>query len=420
MWYWTMKKFLKINENVIMVDGANNSAIYDFNTKFVYSINTESANLIKSLNIKKFDLTQKEDNYIEKLVEMGLLNRELNVTEEYFSNNEISDLNFVWLELTERCNEKCVHCYGEFGRNIKSQDLHLSDWKSILLKLKNSGCKKIQFIGGEPLLFKNFSLLLDYAINLNFDEISIFTNATLLTNTLIKKIKENNISIKVSLYGHNGEIHDNITKISGSFNKTISNLELLYNEGVKTSIAVIIMKENEVYLNEIMDFIKAKKFRFNGYDVIRGKIGTEQFKHIPNKEVIKKKCITEPNFIADKKFFTTSLYKNTCWYGKFTITPSGDIIPCIFARDNVMGNILTTDLNNFLVSDILKKYWYLPKDEIDVCKDCEYRYACKDCRPLGEAIDGNFLGKFSRCTYNPYKGVWEKKERIYVNNKMCN
>ncbi len=404
-----MKKFLKINENVIVVNGACNSAIYDFNTNLIYSINSESAEFIKSLVRHQKAFSYEEQEYIKKLVEMGLLDKDLNISEDSFLSDEKSDLNFAWLELTERCNEKCLHCYGEFGRNIKTEDLLMSNWKTILSKLKNIGCKKIQFIGGEPLLFKHFSSLLDYAIELKFEDISIFTNATLLTNSLINKIKDNNISVKVSLYGHNSEVHDKITQITGSFNKTISNLELLYKVGAKTSIAVILMKENETYLNDIINFIKTKNFKYNGYDVIRVEMNSEQYKHIPSKKVIMEKCITEPNFYANKNFFITSLFQNTCWHGKLAITSSGNIIPCIFARNYVMGNIFNIDLNDFLMADNIKKYWYLPKDEIDICKDCEYRYACKDCRPLGESITGNFFGKFSRCTYDPYKGIWKKK-----------
>ena len=44
-----------------------------------------------------------------------------------------------------------------------------------------------------------------------------------------------------------------------------------------------------------------------------------------------------------------------------------------------------------------------------VCKDCEYRFACKDCRPLAKSVDGCQNGKNPRCKYDPYTGNWNKE-----------
>ena len=41
-----------------------------------------------------------------------------------------------------------------------------------------------------------------------------------------------------------------------------------------------------------------------------------------------------------------------------------------------------------------------------VCKDCEFRYCCHDCRPLAEGVAGNKKAKYPRCCYNPYDGEW--------------
>jgi len=51
----------------------------------------------------------------------------------------------------------------------------------------------------------------------------------------------------------------------------------------------------------------------------------------------------------------------------------------------------------------------LSKDHIEVCKDCEYRYACFDCRVKTNDAE-NLYAKSSDCFYNPYTGIWEQKE----------
>lgn len=66
-------------------------------------------------------------------------------------------------------------------------------------------------------------------------------------------------------------------------------------------------------------------------------------------------------------------------------------------------------MTEILESSILKETWELTKDKVLVCKHCEYRYACFDCRPLAEGLS---CGKsysnapYPRCTYNPYTGEW--------------
>ena len=42
------------------------------------------------------------------------------------------------------------------------------------------------------------------------------------------------------------------------------------------------------------------------------------------------------------------------------------------------------------------------KDKIDQCKDCEFRYACMDCRCFLKEAD-NPLSKRAKCKYNPYE-----------------
>ena len=70
----------------------------------------------------------------------------------------------------------------------------------------------------------------------------------------------------------------------------------------------------------------------------------------------------------------------------------------------------TSNFNN--ITDIVNSEEFnfistLSKDKIEICKDCEFRYACKDCRPLGKSLDGNLWGKYAYCTYNPYIGRWQ-------------
>ena len=118
--------------------------------------------------------------------------------------------------------------------------------------------------------------------------------------------------------------------------------------------------------------------------------------------------MVRPPFFSSRKEFTEALQFNPCWKGKVAITDDGSVLPCVFGRECVAGNILTQPLSDILSRDDgMKKYWYMIKDRIDVCRDCEFRYGCYDCRPLARGWGGGHLtAKTFGCGYDPYTGRW--------------
>ncbi len=178
---------------------------------------------------------------------------------------------------------------------------------------------------------------------------------------------------------------------------------------IPTSIAVVVMKENEKYIEEIKKYITELGYRYNGYDVIRPSCVTDKKNHsITDIKLLKTRYNTKPEFWTNNNSFIENHFYNSCWNGKIAITSKGEILPCIFARDEIIGNI-REDTEAKLKEKIVMT-WRTTKDDVDTCKDCEFRYCCHDCRPLAKAINGKTMSKYPRCCYDPYKGIWEKIE----------
>ena len=71
------------------------------------------------------------------------------------------------------------------------------------------------------------------------------------------------------MYGPSAEIHDKITNVRGSFKKTTEAVQALVAQGVSVSAAVIVMKENEAYVDETMQYVRELGMKCSRYDIIR-------------------------------------------------------------------------------------------------------------------------------------------------------
>ena len=400
-----------ISDKVILAEGYKNAAIYDLNGKKVYKINSIAKDIIKRTIIQgELPKSTTENEYLESLVSNGLYSSGYKGKELVMDRHFNIKLNFAWIEITQKCNLKCLHCYTGETHKQSDNSILADDWIKIIDQLSDLGCRSIQFIGGEPCVYPELISLIDYAGTKSFESITIFTNATIITGEFIDCLKRNNANIRFSLYGHTAQIHDAITQITGSFEKMVMNVKRLLELNIKISPAVVIMRENQHCTEQIKLFIESLGLKYNGYDVIRNVYGGRQTDHTPtNINVIDCSIRSKPEFYIDEEMFNKAYQINTCWYGKFAITETGMVIPCVFERNIILGDLKEQSIQEVLNSETLEKYWYLTLNQVEICKDCEFKYSCTDCRPLGMGNSGNLLGKNPRCTYDPYTGEWNNE-----------
>ena len=128
-----------------------------------------------------------------------------------------------------------------------------------------------------------------------------------------------------------------------------------------------------------------------------------------------KRCghIDQNNFAVNLSTFSEAQIHNTCLNRKIAIDTDGSIKNCP-SMSKSYGNIKDTTLAEAIEKPGFKKYWNIRKDQIEVCKDCEFRYICTDCRAYTEnphdtsGPDGTNVSKPLKCGYNPYTGEWSE------------
>ncbi len=125
-------------------------------------------------------------------------------------------------------------------------------------------------------------------------------------------------------------------------------------------------------------------------------------------------------FSPNLSHFTEAQSNNTCLNRKISIDEKGNIKNCP-SMPKSYGNHKEISLLNALQKTSFKDSWQINKDQIDTCKDCEFRYICTDCRAYIQNPQ-NIFSKPKKCHYNPYSAQWESnsKENLQKNTPPSN
>lgn len=148
------------------------------------------------------------------------------------------------LEISNLCNEKCIHCYRQ-ALNKKREFLLVNQAKSALEQAKDLGADKVTISGGEALLNPEWKKIIKIANDLGF-KITLLTNGTLLKETdadFLANIPQLQ-RVQISLYSIDAVVHDSITRQQGSCNKTLSAIHLLQERRISCTVVCPVMKEN--------------------------------------------------------------------------------------------------------------------------------------------------------------------------------
>lgn len=406
--------YFRLHNHCKLVTGAKRGAIYDLDTGRVVSVNQGAVKLLTSCAENRLEEIidiaegQPYTEFLQQLTEKRL-------GSIYFSEPQKSEdipeaptpkLEFLWLELTGNCNNTCLHCYAASGPSQHTDAVPKERWLEIISEARGLGADAVQLIGGEPLMYPGWRELISKAYREGYEYIEVFTNATLITDDDIDFFKTHGVRIATTIYADNAAVHDKVTLKQGSFAKTMRNIRKLLAKGISLRIASIIMKANEDQAENIMKLCEELGVEVNPPDVVRPTGRGDDKAILPEKYA---KPPVKPPFYTSKEAFFKAQHLHSCLAGKIAVTASGEVIPCIFARNHSFGNILTEGLAEIITGEKLNTCWHTTKDQLEKCKDCEYRYACSDCRPLAEGSDPEkrWLACSAGCTYNPYNGSWQ-------------
>ena len=164
-------------------------------------------------------------------------------------NNSITHIE---LEISNPCNERCLHCYRGCNSTRKGF-LSAAQTKNVLKQAKNLGVKSVTITGGEALLNPEWREIVEIADDLDYQTL-LFTNGSLLNEkdmdflSNVKNLKE----VQISLYSMEESVHDSITGLKGSCEKTKNAIKLLRERKIPLFVSCSVMKENKSAVFDVM------------------------------------------------------------------------------------------------------------------------------------------------------------------------
>lgn len=389
--------YISFCDHVYFTKGFKKSCIYDFGKGLLYHLTEDETYFVERLigkNADNLNLSAKESEQLTFLINKEILCYHNKVNIGKINKIDSGKVNFAWIEVTSRCNLRCLHCYDE-SDNFSGKTMCVEDFIYVGDQLASIGVSGIQIIGGEPLILgQDLIPMIQYASS-HFENVEVFTNGTLLTDWWANFFQEHKIKVALSVYSYDENMHDTVTKKSGSYQKTTQAIRRLSDRNIKYRIANVLMKNIDLGAKNT-EFYKLNPDK----DIVR--MAGRGNLSLLSRELLKKKLITEKTFSTPLSMALLHRIRHghNCFSRRLYVAADLTIYPCVMERRVSHGSLKTGNLKDILKHDIFS----LDKDRINGCKDCEFRYCCHDCRP--DSLSENILEKPWNCTYDPYKGIW--------------
>ncbi len=272
--------------------------------------------------------------------EMSILDKFRNTSSAKFIPLQAS------LELTNRCNERCTHCYIEDFSDNPQRVLSLQQWYHVLQELRAAGTFYIILMGGEAMLNIHFWDILARSRDLNFHTSMITNGLKIQSPEVVQRLKDSGLqNATISFYSLDPLIHDSMTKVRGSHAKTLRAIELCRQEGIQVAINCLLTKQNIAGIFDLEDWALKNDLMLKVDPMITPKLNgnLEPTKYRASidqlRDYYQEKMRRWPMGKPKASGETVEDYTCNAGKGKCAVNAYGELFPCIEIRDS-LGNLI--------------------------------------------------------------------------------
>lgn len=302
----------------------------------------------------------------------------------------------VMFELTYKCSAQCIHCYNMGATRNDSEksgrgryiEMSIDDYRRVIDELDSLGCYKVCLSGGDPF---SKPIVWDIIAYLYEKEIAfdVFTNGLSLGIHVNKLIDYYPRLIGISIYSGISEIHDQITRVKGSFERSLSVAGQFAEYGVPLAFKCVVMKPNlkSYHMVKQLAIVYGAVCQIEanlcmGVDgdmsiINHLRLSQQEFEILlRDKDISLYVGLELPN--EGKVIKAAEAYP--CGGGNlfYTIMPTGEMIVCT-SLHYVLGDTSKQSISSILKGDKLKKWRNTRIGDIELCgksPKCDYCNLC--------------------------------------------
>lgn len=331
------------------------------------------------------------------------------------------------LELTSRCNLKCVHCYlgpQEAQRAKRAQEMSTERVKALIDEMVEAGCMYLLITGGDPMVRKDFAEIYTHARQQGL-VVTVFCDGILANERIIELFREYPpYVVEVSIYGGTAETYEAVTRIPGSFPRAMAGIQRLIDGGSRVSLKTVLMEPNRHEL-ELMRQI-AEDFG------VQFRLDSAIFPCLPDRDdsvlklridpaaAVRAELLNDPKrveswatYVEARRDLPSHEKTYVCGAGvtNFYVDPFGNASPCLMTTQyrystegRAFGEMWQSDLGRLRGNTPRKDYG---------CNSCGMRSACTGCPAFNyqengaEDVKSDYVCATTNIRWNALEGVRE-------------
>jgi radical SAM protein with 4Fe4S-binding SPASM domain len=296
------------------------------------------------------------------------------------------------LELTSRCNLRCVHCYlgsQQEQWEKRSQELTTERWMSVIDEIAAAGCLYLSITGGDPMVRRDLPDIYRHARSRGL-LVTVLCDGILVSERIIALFKDYPpVAVEVSLYGATRETYEAITRVPGSYTKCLKGIRRLVEAGIRVKLKTVLMTVNSHEVEAMRRMAADLDLPF--------RIDSAIFPCLPNNDHTPLNLRVSPEEavcreLADPELAdewvryldrtaaaepAEGLYRCGAGVTGFFIDPFGNASPCLMTRQ-YRRSLADRSFESLWAGELAQLQAKKPREGY-ACNGCEKQRACGGC-----------------------------------------
>ncbi|MEV5775718.1 radical SAM/SPASM domain-containing protein [Streptomyces antimycoticus] len=239
-----------------------------------------------------------------------------------------STTQFLWLDLTRKCQLACGHCFNSSGPDGTHGTMTREDWFTVLDQGAGCGVRRVQLIGGEPTMHPDGPAIVERALSLGLG-VEVYSNLVHVSDKWWELLGREGVSVATSYYSDRAVEHNAMTGRS-SHTRTLTNIKNALRLGISLRVGIVAASEVQ-RVEAARRELEALGVKRVGLDHVRP-FGRGAHGRVP-----------EPSGLCGR-----------CGIGKASVGPDGNVSPCVFSAGTMgVGDVRRSPLAAILSGPVM-------------------------------------------------------------------